>query len=168
MADYEEQVRCPTCSAMFESFEHLLKHQIDSIHPLPTETPSGDAYLCWKKGCNQYFSEINDLHAHFSNIHVKSTSGFAYKCTDCPLAFRKSVTLRTHSSAHALTRALTCVVCARNFRSLAQVHVHFESVHRDDVIPDCHVSDDFEVCAQGGSQSCDAGQLTAEWSRTWA
>ena len=36
-------------------------------------TPRGPGYLCWKKGCNQYFKTAQALQVHFREIHAKST-----------------------------------------------------------------------------------------------
>lgn len=38
-------------------------------------TPRGPGYLCWKKGCNQYFKSTIALHTHFKEIHVRPSSG---------------------------------------------------------------------------------------------
>lgn len=34
-------------------------------------TPRGPGYLCWKKGCNQYFKTEVCLQTHFREIHAK-------------------------------------------------------------------------------------------------
>jgi AT-binding transcription factor 1 len=69
--DIEDQYRCQTCSKTFCNIDALYAHQNELGHLELKQTPRGPGYLCWKKGCNQYFKTAQALQVHFREIHAK-------------------------------------------------------------------------------------------------
>jgi len=45
-----------------------------SGHKEKQNLAASQGYLCWKKGCNQYFNCIETLQTHFKEIHGKPLS----------------------------------------------------------------------------------------------
>ncbi|XP_055352158.1 zinc finger homeobox protein 4-like isoform X2 [Paramacrobiotus metropolitanus] len=67
--------RCQKCAMTFNDIEQLYQHQNTTGHLELTQTPRGPGYLCWKKGCNQYFKSATSLQIHFREIHARKTGG---------------------------------------------------------------------------------------------
>ncbi|ROT70777.1 putative zinc finger homeobox protein 3 [Penaeus vannamei] len=116
----------------------LVAHQAAVGHTPLTETPRGPGYLCWKKGCNQYFPSAQALHSHFREIHgaaprpsiaVSERHVYKYRCQQCSLAFKTVEKLQLHSQYHAIRDATKCLLCHRNFRSLTALQKHVSSDH---------------------------------------
>ena len=57
----EDQYRCQMCSQTFPNIDLLYAHQNELGHLELKQTPRGPGYLCWKKGCNQYFKTASAL-----------------------------------------------------------------------------------------------------------
>ncbi|CAG9770658.1 unnamed protein product [Ceutorhynchus assimilis] len=136
-----ESERCNTCFKTFRNIDELCHHQNETGHQLEVkQTPSGPGYVCWKKGCNQFFPTAHTLQMHFKEIHAKNSIAnmsvsekhvYKYRCNQCSLAFKTLEKLQLHSQYHMIRDATKCVLCGRSFRSLVALHKHVESVHSE-------------------------------------
>ncbi|XP_068234622.1 zinc finger homeobox protein 3 isoform X1 [Palaemon carinicauda] len=133
-----EPEECGVCGVACGSVEDLLAHQTAMGHLPVTETPRGPGYLCWKKGCNQYFPTAQALHSHFREIHgaaprpsvaVSERHVYKYRCQQCSLAFKTVEKLQLHAQYHAIRDATKCLLCHRNFRSLGALQKHVSTDH---------------------------------------
>lgn len=138
-ADLELE-RCGTCMKNFKNIDELCFHQNETGHLEIKQTPSGPGYVCWKKGCNQFFPTANSLQVHFKESHAKNSITqmsvsekhvYKYRCNQCSLAFKTLEKLQLHSQYHMIRDATKCVLCGRSFRSLVALHKHVESVHSE-------------------------------------
>ncbi|RZF31901.1 hypothetical protein LSTR_LSTR003783 [Laodelphax striatellus] len=138
----EDENRCQTCSKLFRNIDELCAHQNETGHLELKQTPSGPGYLCWKKGCNQYFQSAHSLQMHFREIHARGGGGasnmavsekhvYKYRCNQCSLAFKTMEKLQMHSQYHLIRDATKCVLCGRNFRSMISLNKHVEMFHAD-------------------------------------
>ncbi|KAL1517789.1 hypothetical protein ABEB36_001512 [Hypothenemus hampei] len=136
-----ESERCNTCLKTFRNVDELCHHQTETGHQLEVkQTPSGPGYVCWKKGCNQFFPTAHTLQMHFKEVHAKNSIAnmsvsekhvYKYRCNQCSLAFKTLEKLQLHSQYHMIRDATKCVLCGRSFRSLVALHKHVESVHSE-------------------------------------
>lgn len=136
-----ESERCSTCFKTFRNVDELCHHQNETGHQLEVkQTPSGPGYVCWKKGCNQFFPTAHTLQMHFKEVHAKNSVAnmsvsekhvYKYRCNQCSLAFKTLEKLQLHSQYHMIRDATKCVLCGRSFRSLVALHKHVESVHSE-------------------------------------
>lgn len=135
-----ESERCGTCFKTFRNIDELCFHQNETGHLEIKQTPSGPGYMCWKKGCNQFFPTAHTLQMHFKEIHAKNSITnmsvsekhvYKYRCNQCSLAFKTLEKLQLHSQYHMIRDATKCVLCGRSFRSLVALHKHVESVHSE-------------------------------------
>jgi AT-binding transcription factor 1 len=135
-----EAERCGTCFKTFKNIDELCFHQNETGHLEIKQTPSGPGYVCWKKGCNQFFPTAHSLQMHFKDVHAKNSISnmsvsekhvYKYRCNQCSLAFKTLEKLQLHSQYHMIRDATKCVLCGRSFRSLVALHKHVESVHSD-------------------------------------
>ncbi|XP_066251479.1 zinc finger homeobox protein 3 isoform X2 [Euwallacea similis] len=136
-----ESERCNTCFKTFRNVDELCHHQNETGHQLEVkQTPSGPGYVCWKKGCNQFFPTAHTLQMHFKEVHAKNSIAnmsvsekhvYKYRCNQCSLAFKTLEKLQLHSQYHMIRDATKCVLCGRSFRSLVALHKHVESVHSE-------------------------------------
>ena len=138
--DGDDQFRCQMCSKIFINIDDFYSHQNELGHLELKQTPRGPGYLCWKKGCNQYFKTAQTLQVHFREIHAKQNHVsvserhvYKFRCNQCSLAFRTSDKLQLHSKYHAYRAATQCHICERNFRSIAALQKHVESWHLDNM-----------------------------------
>nr|CAD7255972.1 unnamed protein product [Timema shepardi] len=139
-----DENRCQTCFKLFRNIDELCAHQNETGHLEIKQTPSGPGYLCWKKGCNQYFPTAHSLQMHFREIHSSRSSGltqqgmavsekhvYKYRCNQCSLAFKTMEKLQLHSQYHLIRDATKCVLCGRSFRSVIALHKHVETSHAE-------------------------------------
>ncbi|XP_060535830.1 zinc finger homeobox protein 3 isoform X2 [Cylas formicarius] len=135
-----ESERCGTCFKTFRNIDELCFHQNETGHLEIKQTPSGPGYVCWKKGCNQFFPTAHTLQMHFKEVHAKNSvcnmsvsekHVYKYRCNQCSLAFKTLEKLQLHSQYHLIRDATKCVLCGRSFRSLVALHKHVESVHSE-------------------------------------
>lgn len=135
-----EYERCGTCLKTFRNIDELCFHQNETDHLEIKQTPSGPEYVCWKKGCNQFFDKAQTLQKHFREIHAKNSITqmsvsekhvYKYRCNQCSLAFKTLEKLQVHSQYHLIRDATKCVLCGRSFRSVIALHKHVESVHSE-------------------------------------
>ncbi|XP_062593026.1 zinc finger homeobox protein 4-like [Saccostrea cucullata] len=138
VGEVEDQYRCQTCSKTFNNIDGLYAHQNELGHLELKQTPRGPGYLCWKKGCNQYFKTAQALQVHFREIHAKcqtlSASDrhiYKYKCTQCSLAFKNQEKLQLHSHYHLIRAATKCNYCGQSFSSVAALRKHVEAGHTE-------------------------------------
>lgn len=140
-----DEFRCQTCFRSFRNIDELCVHQNETGHLEIKQTPNGPGYLCWKKGCNQYFPTAHSLQMHFREIHtrggVPGTPGhqqtiavsekhvYKYRCNQCSLAFKTMEKLQLHSQYHLIRDATKCILCGRSFRSVLALHKHVETSH---------------------------------------
>lgn len=138
-ADVEAE-KCGTCYKNFKNIDELCSHQNETGHLEIKQTPSGPGYMCWKKGCNQFFPTAHTLQMHFKEIHAKNSIThmsvsekhvYKYRCNQCSLAFKTLEKLQLHSQYHIIRDATKCVLCGRSFRSVVALHKHVESVHSE-------------------------------------
>lgn len=138
----EDENKCQTCNKSFRNIDELCNHQNETGHLELKQTPSGPGYLCWKKGCNQYFQTAHSLQMHFREIHARGGSAnpavavsekhvYKYRCSQCSLAFKTMEKLQLHSQYHLIRDATKCVFCGRSFRSILALHKHVESSHSE-------------------------------------
>ncbi|KAL3859369.1 hypothetical protein ACJMK2_009592 [Sinanodonta woodiana] len=132
----EDQFRCQTCSRTFCNIDTLYAHQNELGHLELKQTPRGPGYLCWKKGCNQYFKTAQALQIHFREIHAKrqimstlDQSVYKFKCSQCTLAFKSADKLQLHTHFHMIKSVLRCTFCTRTFSSISALKKHVESLH---------------------------------------
>lgn len=118
--------------------DDLYGHQIELSHLKVHQTPRGPGYLCWKKGCNQYFGSPQALQVHFREIHgkrpqiaISERHVYKYRCNQCSLAFKTVEKLQLHAQYHVIRAATKCNICDRNFRSIAALQRHVETSHPD-------------------------------------
>lgn len=117
---------------MFARFQGLVEHQKAVGHDV--ESPSPHGFLCWRKGCNQYFRTKATRAEHFrcvlplsfSRVSVNSTnfrfvlrreihsriyeeeqSRFKHRCASCGLLFHNAAVLQRHSRLHQRLEELT-------------------------------------------------------------
>ncbi|XP_018328820.1 zinc finger homeobox protein 4 isoform X2 [Agrilus planipennis] len=135
-----EVEKCGTCSKNFKNIDELCCHQNETGHLEIKQTPSGPGYMCWKKGCNQFFPTAHTLQMHFREVHAKNSITqmsvsekhvYKYRCNQCSLAFKTLEKLQLHSQYHLIRDATKCVLCGRSFRSVVALHKHVESVHSE-------------------------------------
>ncbi|XP_053401802.1 zinc finger homeobox protein 4-like isoform X2 [Mercenaria mercenaria] len=134
--DGDDQFRCQTCSKTFTNIDQLYSHQNELGHLELKQTPRGPGYLCWKKGCNQYFKTAQALQMHFREIHAKAIpmtssdkSEYKFQCQICTLAFKSQSKLHFHAQMHILKSAVTCNLCTKSFQSIALLSKHVETAH---------------------------------------
>lgn len=136
----EDENKCQACSRTFKNIDELCSHQNETGHLELKQTPSGPGYLCWKKGCNQYFQTAHALQMHFREIHARGGNQnmavsekhvYKYRCNQCSLAFKTMEKLQLHSQYHLIRDATKCVLCGRSFRSILALHKHVETAHSD-------------------------------------
>ncbi|XP_022091905.1 zinc finger homeobox protein 4-like [Acanthaster planci] len=130
--------RCQKCHLVFANIDQLYAHQDQSCPLTEQDTPGGPGFLCWKKGCNQYFKTASALQMHFKEIHAKRQQSasserhmYKYRCTQCSLAFKTEEKLGNHMQYHLLRAATKCPVCQRMFRSVPALQNHIETSHQD-------------------------------------
>lgn len=135
-----DEYRCQSCLKSFRNLDDLCTHQNETGHLEIKQTPGGPGYLCWKKGCNQYFPTAPSLQMHFREIHARSGSQsmavsekhvYKYRCNQCSLAFKTMEKLQIHSQYHAIRDASKCCLCGRSFRSLLALQKHVETSHTE-------------------------------------
>ncbi|UYV83738.1 hypothetical protein LAZ67_23002401 [Cordylochernes scorpioides] len=129
---------CPNCGALFNTIDELFIHQNEMGHLSLKQTPRGLGYLCWKKGCQQYFQNVVALQNHFRDVHAQSPPlsvserhVYKYRCNQCSLAFKTMEKLQLHSQYHVIRAATQCVLCGRSFRSVSSLQKHVETSHTD-------------------------------------
>lgn len=135
----EDETRCQTCMKVCKNLDELYLHQNELGHVEMKQTPSGPGYVCWKKGCSQFFSSISSLQLHYREIHIKNQQNmsvsekhvYKYRCNQCSLAFKTVEKLQLHSQYHVIRDATKCILCGRSFRSIISLHKHVDMAHSD-------------------------------------
>lgn len=134
----DDQYRCQTCSKTFANIDALYAHQNELGHLELKQTPRGPGYLCWKKGCNQYFKTAQALQVHFREIHAKRQTPSAsdhqtykFRCSQCSLAFKTPEKLQLHSQFHLIRAATRCHYCGTSFQSIAALRKHIDTGHSE-------------------------------------
>lgn len=135
-----ETERCSTCNRSFRNVDELCHHQNETGHLELKQTPQGPGYVCWKKGCNQYFEAGHALQNHFREAHARNSFAnmsvsekhvYKYRCNQCSLAFKTVEKLQLHSQYHVIRDATKCVLCGRSFRSVLALQKHVETSHSE-------------------------------------
>lgn len=133
-----DENKCPTCQKVCNSIDDLCQHQNETGHVEIKQTPNGPGYLCWKKGCNLYFTTVQNLHIHFREMHaeqqnilVSEKHVYKYRCNQCSLAFKTLDKLQAHSQYHAIRDMTKCVLCRRSFRTATTFQKHLQTAHPD-------------------------------------
>lgn len=133
-----DENKCPTCQKICKNIDDLCQHQNETGHVEIKQTPNGPGYLCWKKGCNMYFTTVQNLHIHFREVHagqqnilVSEKHVYKYRCNQCSLAFKTLDKLQAHSQYHAIRDLTKCVLCRRSFRTVATFQKHLQTAHPD-------------------------------------
>ncbi|KAK6185517.1 hypothetical protein SNE40_007732 [Patella caerulea] len=129
----ERQYRCQTCSKSFGNIDQLYAHQNELGHLELKQTPRGPGYLCWKKGCNQYFKTAQALQVHFREIHARrnNLSDAKFSCSQCSLVFPTEDKLNIHSQYHLVQSVSSCPICSASMKGVQQIFEHLESTHSD-------------------------------------
>ncbi|KAH3774394.1 hypothetical protein DPMN_175776 [Dreissena polymorpha] len=134
--DVDDHFRCQTCSKSFVNIDQLYSHQNELGHLELKQTPRGPGYLCWKKGCNQYFKTAQALQMHFREIHAKvsglssaAKAEYKYHCSLCTLGFKSEHKLKYHAQLHLIKSAITCNLCAKTYSSIELLRKHVETSH---------------------------------------
>ncbi|XP_041375246.1 zinc finger homeobox protein 3-like [Gigantopelta aegis] len=135
-SELDTQYRCQTCSKTFTNIDQLYAHQNELGHLELKQTPRGPGYLCWKKGCNQYFKTAQALQIHFREIHAKrpsissaDCSQYSHQCSQCTMAFVSADKLQMHNQYHLINSVTTCSICTQSFHSVGMLRKHYESAH---------------------------------------
>lgn len=133
-----DENKCPTCQKVCKNIDDLCQHQNETGHVEIKQTPNGPGYLCSKKGCNMYFTTIQNLHIHCREVHagqqnilVSEKHVYKYRCNQCSLAFKTLDKLQAHSQYHAIRDLTKCVLCRRSFRTVATFQKHLQTAHPD-------------------------------------
>ncbi|XP_071824428.1 zinc finger homeobox protein 3-like [Apostichopus japonicus] len=133
-ADAAELYRCQNCHKKFASIDLLYTHQ-EKVCPLTEQdTPRGPGFLCWKRGCNQYFKSPAGLRTHFKEIHSKpkvptyNITAYKFKCSQCTLAFKTRDKLMEHDRTHSMIK---CIACQKSFPSPSVLRIHIDTVHSE-------------------------------------
>ncbi|CAG5120919.1 unnamed protein product, partial [Candidula unifasciata] len=139
--ELENLFTCQTCSKHFGDIDRLYEHQNELGHLQLKQTPQGPGYLCWRKGCNQYFKTALTLQVHFREIHAKqSLAGilspqevelYRFRCEQCSFSFKSSSALEKHKCVHLIRSVTQCRVCSRNFSCKLKMKRHLETGHTD-------------------------------------
>ncbi|CAL1526377.1 unnamed protein product, partial [Lymnaea stagnalis] len=139
--EYEDMFRCQTCNKSFINIDQLYCHQNELGHLELKQTPRGPGYLCWKKGCNQYFKTALTLQVHFREIHAKKSlpgalsvhdlEAYKFKCGQCSYNFRSLEAMQRHTLIHLMQSVTQCRICSRRVSSVAKMRRHLETVHGD-------------------------------------
>ncbi|XP_013794189.2 zinc finger homeobox protein 4-like isoform X1 [Limulus polyphemus] len=131
-----DNLECSVCLKSFNSVDELFVHQNESGHLEIKQTPHGAGYICWKKGCNQFFRIPQAVQMHFKEVHIKKPQlavsdrhVYKYRCSQCSLAFKTLEKLQLHSQYHVIRAASQCVLCGRSFRSVWALQKHVEASH---------------------------------------
>lgn len=136
----EDFYRCQTCTKSFANIDLLYAHQNELGHLELKQTPRGPGYLCWKKGCNQYFKTAQALQVHFREIHARRNTlvsavgeqpGQMLRCSQCFLAFRSEARLQEHRLYHLAIAVTQCSVCQASFSSVQELRSHLKMYHSD-------------------------------------
>ncbi|XP_035226917.1 zinc finger homeobox protein 3-like, partial [Stegodyphus dumicola] len=134
----EEDFTCAACGRIFTQVEDLFCHQNEMGHLEYKNTPKGNGFFCWKKGCGLFFGTMTatqfhykEMHALKSNIPVSERHVYKYRCTQCSLAFKTSEKLQLHMQYHIIRAATKCVLCGRSFRTVLALQKHVETSHSD-------------------------------------
>ncbi|CAG5126666.1 unnamed protein product, partial [Candidula unifasciata] len=139
--EYEDLFRCQTCSKSFSNIDQLYSHQNELGHLELKQTPRGPGYLCWKKGCNQYFRTASTLQVHFREIHTKKNSVgilspqelelYKFKCGQCSFSFKGLEVMQRHTLFHLMQSVTQCRVCSKQANSVSKMRRHLEIEHGD-------------------------------------
>jgi len=135
----DEELRCQTCFKVCKTLDDLYQHQNEYGHVEMKQTPSGPGYVCWKKGCSQFFSSISSLQLHYREMHIKNQQNmsvsekhvYKYRCNQCSLAFKTVEKLQLHSQYHVIRDSTKCILCGRSFRSIISLLKHVDMAHSD-------------------------------------
>ena len=131
----EEVYRCQTCSRTFIAFDEMYAHQKELGHLELKQTPGGPGYLCWKKGCNQYFKTTDTLLTHFKEIHAKKVrkeeQPGSLSCQQCPVVLRNKTSLYLHDLYHKAKAVVQCSVCLCCFKTVEGHKSHLVQEHSD-------------------------------------
>lgn len=138
----EDHCRCQTCLRRFPTIDALYSHQNELGHLELKQTQSGPGYLCWHKGCSQYFKTANAVQVHHREVHVlrpiqetsvapAECSTYQHRCGQCSLAFKTLDQLQVHSYYHVIRSAADCVVCGKSFQSASEAKTHLEKCHME-------------------------------------
>ncbi|XP_071958379.1 zinc finger homeobox protein 3-like [Antedon mediterranea] len=130
--DSGDTYRCQKCHLKFANIDLLYDHQNDTCPLTEQETPGGPGFLCWKKGCNQYFKSASVLQMHFKEIHAKKhqlQQNYKFYCSQCNQSFPTEERLELHAQQHLLKEATICSICQQNFHTLGALRRHLENDH---------------------------------------
>nr|KAG5686642.1 hypothetical protein BaRGS_034507 [Batillaria attramentaria] len=134
----EDQYRCQICTKTFINIDLLYAHQNELGHLELKQTPRGPGYLCWKKGCNQYFKTAQALQVHFREIHCKRSVLVGdevikqtFSCGQCTLVFRSEDALQKHHQYHLIKAITQCSVCQLIFHSVKRLRSHLSMAHNE-------------------------------------
>ncbi|PRD32287.1 UNVERIFIED_CONTAM: zinc finger homeobox protein 3 [Trichonephila clavipes] len=134
----DDDYTCASCGRMFVQVEDLFCHQNEMGHLEYKNTPKGNGFFCWKKGCGMYFATMTTAQFHFKekhalkfNVPVSEKHVYKFRCTQCSLAFKTSDKLKLHMQYHLIRAATQCVLCGKSFRTVLALQKHVEMSHAD-------------------------------------
>ncbi|GFN85986.1 Zinc finger homeobox protein 3, partial [Plakobranchus ocellatus] len=144
--DFQDLFRCQTCTRCFSNIDQLYSHQNELGHLELKQTPRGPGYLCWRKGCNQYFKTATALQVHFREIHARRSaaglltpqelSTYTAPCSQCSHSFRSVDARERHRLFHLMQAITQCKVCPLQVSSAAALKHHLHQVHGDEISSD--------------------------------
>ena len=161
MVETTDEYRCHSCpnrtfkqlSVLFNHFDeqgqflfffvvfHLISHINNCLKQKDHfDDDSSVGFLCWKKGCNQYFTSFNHLQRHFREIHWTNDIDTFENRSDIKFSskYREHlICLGEELASHYLenlsnikqNQQIQCDLCLKEFSSLSTLKIHYEDIH---------------------------------------
>lgn len=136
---------CQVCTVSFASAAELGSHRAEAGHAESVVRADGSRGLaCWECG-DSAAASLPELQAHFRAVHaalalpaaatVSARHAYAFRCSECSLAFKTAEGLEAHAVYHQMRASTRCAVCARSFRTIPALRRHVEAAHAEGGAP---------------------------------
>ncbi|XP_055838034.1 transcription factor grauzone-like [Episyrphus balteatus] len=138
---------CEICSKVFKSRVFFEKHQLEHMGQ---SLPKIQCQICktWMKNehtmrahrrlhedegtvhecdiCGKTGPSRNSILKHKRYVHLSERT---FKCTSCPKAFKRAVSLKEHMTLHTGEVLYKCTFCTKTFNSGANMFAHKKKMH---------------------------------------
>ncbi|XP_055918231.1 transcription factor grauzone-like [Eupeodes corollae] len=138
---------CEICSKVFKSRVFFEKHQLEHMGQ---SLPKIQCQICktWMKNehtmrahrrlhedegtvhecdvCGKTGPSRNSILKHKRYVHLSERT---FKCTTCPKAFKRAVSLKEHMTLHTGEILYKCTFCTKTFNSGANMFAHKKKMH---------------------------------------